>query len=315
MKKILVFIVLILAVALVCLIPFKQQKMINIKVQYFIALQQLLQPENWRKWQPEIKQAWEKDSVQVKLTKNKLKKTFTYAAPKILLLVNNEQGFAFNILKDIYGKVNSYTYIAIPKLIDNTANIIVVTRTSIVKLLYEFFINNSTQTDIISLKNYLEDPRQYYGFDIRRTMVTDSNIVVEKKRILVKNKSLEIAQTEQDLKAYIQQQNLKIVQPVIADIRNIGQDSLRLMIGLPINKQTVSGGKIQFMHQPPHGHMLIGFYNGRYGGRQKLYLAMKTYIADHNLSSPEDAYEKYLDNKIPVSDTSWVRLQVNFPIF
>jgi len=175
--------------------------------------------------------------------------------------------------------------------------------------------DGKTENDLNELKVFLEDPRRYYGFDIRRTMVTDSNILVEKRKVLLKNKASEIAQTEQDLKAYIRQQKLKIVQPVIADIRAIGRDSLRLMIGLPINQPTVSSGKIQFMHQPTHGHILTGLYTGRYDGRQKLYLAMKTYIADHNLSSPEDAYEKYLDNKIPVSDTSFVHLQVNFPIF
>lgn len=300
-----------LIIVLIVLISFKQQKTIHIKVQYFIALQQLLQPENWKKWQPDVKKAFQQDPAEVKISKRNL--VFTIQIPGSTINLK-PQGFAFDVDKNSTWKNSRYQLIAVPILKDGTAQITINQKTNLWNRLLDL-LGRRPINDIDQLKAFLEDPRRYYGFDIRRTMVADSNIVVEKKRILIKNKASEIAQTEQDLKAYIQQQNLKVVQPVIADIRNIGQDSLRLMIGLPINKQTVSAGKIQFMHQPPHGHMLTGFYNGKYGGRQKLYLAMKTYIADHNLSSPEDAYEKYLDNKIPVSDTSWVRLQVNFPIF
>jgi effector-binding domain-containing protein len=102
---------------------------------------------------------------------------------------------------------------------------------------------------------------------------------------------------------------------VIADIRPAGKDSLRMMIGLPVNKPAVSAQNVIFMQLPAHGRMLVGYYTGKYGGRDKLYLAMKTYLTDHHLASPEDPYEKYLDDKIPANDSSLVHLQVNFPIY
>ncbi|MGI4803122.1 MAG: hypothetical protein ACRYFL_00010 [Janthinobacterium lividum] len=311
MKKILVFITLILAFVLVCFLPFKQQKAVNIKVQYFITLQQLLQPENWKKWQPQVKQAWEKDSAQVKISKRNT--VFTIQIPGSAITFT-AHGFDFYVDKNSIWKNSSYRMIAIPVLKDGTAMVHIEQKKTLLNRLFEFF-GQKPSNDIEQLKQYLENTRLYYGFDIRRTTVTDSNIVVEKKTVLLQNKALEIAQTEQDLKDFIRQKDLKIVQPIVADIREAGKDSLRIMIGLPVNKQAISAGKIKFMHLPSHGRMLTGLYYGKYSGRQKLYLAMKTYITDHHLASPEDPYEKYLDNKIPVSDTSFVHLQVNFPIY
>ncbi|MGI4805053.1 MAG: hypothetical protein ACRYFL_09800 [Janthinobacterium lividum] len=311
MKKISFLILLLLAFLLICFIPIQQHKTLNINAQFFITMQQLLQPANWEKWQPEVKKAWQKDPVQVKISKHNT--VFSIQIPGSIITFS-AQGFTFYVDKNSSWHNSRYQFVMIPVLKDGTAMLTINQKTNLWNRLLDL-LSQKPENDLDQLKAFLEDPRQYYGFDIRRTTVTDSNVVVEKRRVSIQNKALEIAGTEQDLKVYVHQQNLKIVQPIIADIRAIGKDSLRIMIGLPVDKQTVSAGKIEFMHLPSHGRMLTGLYNGKYGGRQKLYLAMKTYIADHNLSSPEDAYEKYLDNKIPVSDTSWVRLQVNFPIF
>lgn len=313
MKKKTFIALLILVLIVAGIIPFKQQKTVSIQAQYFIVLQQLFKPKNWKNWQPELKQAWKKDSSQVKI--NQTTKASAITAPGITFKITNSSGFASVVNKNLYGKNSTYNFIAIPSSRIGISLVIVNQKINLFRLLYNALFRIKTNTDIHFLKNYLEDARLYYGFDIRKTTVTDSNVVVEKKVIAAEKKGFEIAQIKQELNLFIRQHGLKIVQPVIADIRNAGHGSLRVMIGLPVDRQTVSAGKIEFMHLPPHGRMLTGIYTGRYGGRQKLYLAMKTYISDHNLSSPEDPYEKYLDNKIPESDSSFVHLQVNFPIY
>lgn len=292
-------------------VPFNQHKTLIIKTQYFIILQQLLQPNNWKRWQPDVKQAWQKDSSTVKITQ--YHNDFIIRFPgSVLKFKVTDSGFSID--KNSNGKNSISNFRIIPATQNGTAIATVFQKTSFSKLFFNF-LGYHAENDVDVLKKFLEDTHQLYGFDIRRTTVTDSNVVVEKRLVSIKNKVLEIAQTKQDLKEFITQHQLKIVQPVIADIRPAGKDSVRIMIGLPVDKQTVSVGKVKFMQLPPHGRMLTGLYTGRYSGRQKLYLAMKTYMADHNLSSPEDAYEKYLDNKIPLNDTSFVRLQVNFPIY
>ncbi len=312
-KKTVIYLIIIAVVILICFTPFNQKKTVNIQAPYFITLQQLLRPDNWKNWQPDTKLAWKQDSSQVKLVKRRT--SFTIQKPGFTLAVDHANGFGFDVKKTINGKTSNYYFVAIPSNISGNSIIICTKKINLIQLMGSYFGADFSLTDIPYLKNYLEDPRQYYGFDIKKTTVTDSNVVVIKKVVATTNKLAAIAQIQQDLKQFIQQHHLKIVQPLIADIRDIGTDSLRIMIGLPIDKQTLSAGKIEFMHLPPHGRMLTGLYTGKYSGRQKLYLAMKTYIADHSLSSPEDPYEKYLDNKIPASDTSLVHLQVNFPIY
>jgi effector-binding domain-containing protein len=313
MKKNVIISLLVLVVLVIFFFPYKQQKTVHIHANYFIAFQQLQKPENWKNWQPNLYNAWKKDSSQVKITKKS--KGFSFEAPGIAFNVNTAEGFAFKVDKKNGGKNSTYTYVAIPDNHDGSALILVIKRSNLFESVYNFFSKNLNKSDILYLKNYLEDARLYYGFDIKSTTVTDSNIVVIKKVVAAKNKLNEIAQIQLALKDFIQKHQLKAVQPVIADIRDATADSVRIMIGIPVDKQTVSAGKVKFMHIPEHGKMLTGTYTGKYSGRQRLYVAMKSYLTDHNLATPEDPYEKYLDNKIPVNDTSVVRLQVNFPIY
>jgi len=311
-KKTLIILFLIVAVIL-CLIPIKRQKTIPIQAQYFLVFQQLIKPENWKNWQPNLVQFSKINPAQIKITK--VDKGFIISAPQIILNVDNTEGFGFTITKKIGGKNSMEHLIALPNNLNRTTSILQVQKQNIFQLIYHFFDQKNGKSDAFGLKNYMEDARLYYGFDIKKTTVTDSNVVVIKRVVPTQNRLAEIKKIQFELSNFIKKQGLKKVQPVIADIRNVGQDSLRMMVGIPINQQTSSLGKIQFMHLPTHGRMLTGLFTGRYGNRQKLYLAMKNYISDHNLASPEDPYEKYLDNKIPLNDSSLVRLQVNFPIY
>jgi effector-binding domain-containing protein len=313
MKKNVIIILLVLVVFVIFFLPFKQQQTINIHTNYFIAFQQLQKPENWKNWQPDLYKAWKKDSSQVKIVKKS--KGFSIEAPEITFNVNTAEGFAFKVDKKNGGKNSTYTYVAIPNNRNGSALILVITRSNLFQSACNFFSKNLNKSDIFYLKNYLEDTRLFYGFEIKNITVTDSNVVVMKKVVAAKNKLNEIAQIQLALKDFIQKHQLKEVQPVIADIRDAGHDSIRIMIGIPVDKRSVSAGKVEFMYIPRGGRMLTGIYTGKYGGRQRLYAAMKSYLTDHNLATPEDPYEKYLDNKIPVSDTSMVRLQVNFPIY
>lgn len=313
MKKKVVISLLVLVVLSLCFIPFRQQKTVNIQAQYFITLQQLLKPENWQNWQPDVYKAWKKDSTQVKISKSN--KIFTITVPGIIFNIDHTGGFALKIDKKINGKNSTYTCIVLPNNLKGTTFIKVVKRSSLVQLLSNYLSKKPTDPDMAALKNYLEDAKLYYGFDIKKTTVTDSNVVVIKKLVAATNRLDEIAEIRLNLQEFIKKNQLKEVQPVIADIRKSGLDSLRLMIGIPIDRQTVSKGKVIFMHLPSHGRMLTGLYTGKYIGREKLYQAMRSYLTDHNFSTPEDPYEKYLDNKIPASDSSFVHLQVNFPIF
>ena len=312
MKKKLILILLVLAV-LLCIVPFQQQKTVKINAQYFITYQQLAKPENWKNWQPGLFKACKKNPAQVQIIKHD--KTFTILALEMVFNIDHSAGFAFKVDQKNGGKNSTYTCIVLPDNIHRTTLITVIKSSNLFQRAYAYLSKGQTTTDIDYLKNYLEDARLYYGFDIRKTTVTDSNVVVIKKLVATGDKLIEIAKIELELKEFIKKQGLKEVQPVIADIRKSGPDSVRIMIGLPVDRQTVSAGKVVFMHLPPHGRMLTGLYTGKYGGKQKLYEAMNSYLTDHSLASPEDPYEKYLDNKIPASDTSFVHLQVNFPIY
>jgi effector-binding domain-containing protein len=314
MKKKVILLSILIAVCAICFIPFTHQKTILIKASFFNVYLQMAKADNWKKWQPDISAALKKNPTQVKISKHS--SGFGISTPNVTLNIKNVDGVVFNTEKTIDGKSIKYSYILLPGSAEGNTIAKTGQKTNLIKLLIGVFDDTDKNHDMDGLKNFMEDSRSYYGFEIKQTMVSDINIIVEKKTVPVKNKISGIIKIRQELDEFIKLNHLKAVQPVIADIRTNDPDSVRIMIGMPINKPVAAASdKIQFMHEPEHGKILIGLYKGRYGDRQKLYTAMKNYITDHYLASPEDPYEKYLDNKIPFSDTAFVNLQVNFPIY
>ena len=179
--------------------------------------------------------------------------------------------------------------------------------------LYE--IVTQKQNDIDALKAYMYNTKAFYGVTIFRGKVIDSNILVQKKIVPVEAKNDEVIKAQQQLRDYIKLHNIRQEQPVMTDIRNVSKDSALVMIGIPIIGRGQTYGDIKFMHLPRNGNMLSAYYKGPYAGRQKVYQALKTYLADRSMASPEVPYEKFLDNKIPLTDTAMVNMQINIPIF
>lgn len=314
-KKAIIYLLAAVILTGICFIPFNHRQTVHIQASFLNTFQQTSKPDNWKKWQPELmaamKQKQNPNAIKIINTTS----GFSISAGNTQLNVHKIDGLSYAVDKLIAGKSSSYTFLPIPDTHNDSSLVIVSQKINLIHFLFDTFKSTPAGADMLQLKSYMEDAYRYYGFDIRRGTVIDSNVVVEKRVVAARNKQAAVAQVQQELHAFILQHHLRMVQPIIADIRQSGNDSVRLMIGLPVNERITSVGNIQFMHLPRRGHMLSGIYIGLYSGREKLYSAMRSYMTDYNLASPEDPYEKYLDNKIPASDTSYVHLQVNFPIY
>lgn len=312
MKKILVVLVPIFAIVLILLVPFKQQKTISIKVQYFVVLQQLLQPENWNRWQPEIKQAWQQDSTQLKTITEGANTTFQTPDWHIETKMN---GFGLDVKKNIKGKSEHYSFTVLADKNVRHTNIHLIADTYGFKWLIDLFARKSLFADIETLKQYMEDDRAYYGFQINKILTVDTNILVVKKTVPLKDKDSAITVTQNQLQAYIKLHHYTVNQPIMANIHaTYSGDSIRIMMGIPIVQSPKPIGDIKLMQMSDQSREIYITYTGKYSDRLACYTSLKRYIADHSLSTPEVPYEKYLDNKIPLSDTDYTHVQIICPV-
>lgn len=306
MKKAIIALVLLIAIGF---IPIQQHSSVNIRSNYFDVCQQLIQADNWKKWEPEISA----NAGYLIHTQNS-GNAFLIKTPGPAFKVTNTSANTFKVMVTRNHMEHHYFYTVAPGIKNNDATVVIDTKINIFKWLIAQ-VQSSVQPDamILSLKSFMENAKLYYGFTINEKEVAQSYFAVKKETISLKNKFTEISKAVTDLNTFITQNNIKAIQPVTGSYYPYKPDSLQMLVGIPVNKQVNATGNIRLMRMPG-GKVIVGDYTGKYNERQKIYAAMEKYIRDHSLQKQIPPFERYLNNKTPSADTDVVNMQVNFPV-
>jgi len=282
-KAVIVFILLII----IGFIPFRQHSSVNIKSNYLDVCQQLAAGNQAQAQKFNTGHAFSITSISANVFKATV--TGSYI-----------DHFCF--------------YTVVPEIKNNYTTIAIDVPTNV----FKWFISQvqpsvKPEALITSLKIFMEDARLYYGFNINEKDVTENYIAVKKETVLTKNKFPEINKAVRDLNIYIAESNAKAIHALSCSYYLHQADSVQVLIGIPLNKQVKPAGDITCMRMPG-GKMLIGDFTGKYSDRQKLYSAMEKYMQDHSLAKQIAPFERYLDNRIPASDSDSVNMQINYPV-
>ncbi|MDN5284685.1 MAG: Effector-binding protein [Mucilaginibacter sp.] len=308
MKKAVIILFLLIVIGF---IPFQQHSSVNIRSNYFDVCQQLISPDSWKNWQPDIRKGFD-DTKNSRVAKDNV--GFLISIPGQVFNIKNANGNKFYVGRTVNFIDHHYCYTVMPGIANNTATVIIDIKNNVAKWLFSQFDPSEKNTDIIKqLKSFMEDDKQYYGFDISEKSVAESYLAVKKEMIPVKNKYSAIVKAAQELHDFVDQHNIKPVQALAGAYYSQKNDSLQILIGIPVNKRIAPTANIVFMNMPG-GKVLVGDYSGKYGERQKIYNAMERYIQDHTLLKQVAPFERYLNNKVPESDTDIVNMQVNYPV-
>lgn len=312
MKKKVILLSSILVISAICFIPFTQQKTVTVNASFFNVYQQLAKARNWEKWRSDLRNAWLTDSTKISGTQDANGFKINYASIK--LNVNIENGYTFKIKENNGNKELDYGYTVLPGKFQDTTLITLAEKTNVLNyLLNKLHAREVSQTHITDFKNFMENPSLYYGYEITKTKVTDTNIIVLRRVVLAKDKFSEAAKTLNTLKQYVTLNGLKQTQPLIAQFIPKNGDSSQVNIGLPINKKAFTKNHIVYMMMPKNGNIYTAKFRGKFNERQKVYAVMQQFFHDKAIQAPAVPFETYLNNKLPASDTAQINIQVNFP--
>jgi effector-binding domain-containing protein len=304
------FAVLVLLI-IAAFIPFRQHASMSIRASYFEVCQQLALADNWKRWQPDIRNELA-GAKQNKLTSDG--RVFLISIPGQSFKVESMSANIFEVTKTQKHMACYYNYTVMPDVANNSTIIDVDVRNSIGKwLLSRVYSTSDILDDLTSLKRFMGNAKLYYGFNINEKDVDETYLAIKKETIPVRAKYMEMAHAAKEVRDFVTQNNIQAQQSLAGAYYLRGTDSLQMLIGVPVNKQLNSTGNITFMHMPG-GKWLIGDYKGKYGDRQQLYNAMEKYMQDHALLKQIAPFERYLDNKPPAGDDDIINMQINYPV-
>ncbi|HVV55081.1 MAG TPA: hypothetical protein VHC47_07150 [Mucilaginibacter sp.] len=314
MKKTVIALFIILVLAAICFIPVTRKKTSVIKAPFFNVYEQLSKAANWERWRTDLRGKMAADSARV-LAKSE-NNGFTMKFDSLQLRMKILDGYSFNINELKNGNQIEYNYVVTPDGLENQTTITVSERNTLISYVIDLFSNRSwSETNIADLKNFMETPDLYYGYRIYKIHVTDTSIVVLRKKVRSADKFTDAAKMLNELKQYIREKGLSETQPLMAQFFDRSNDSTQVNIGIPVNKKASPKGQIVYMTMPSTGYFYAANFKGTFDMKQKAYRQVYQYFNDRHMQIPILPFDTYLDNKLPVSDTSMIDIRINFPTF
>jgi len=315
MKKKVLLLLLSAIIIATFFIPVTQQKSVIIKSSFLSTYSFLANPVKWEHWMPELRKIVDADSGKVLVQKGN--NSFTIKGENIKLGVK-EQGTVFDINEQAGNNSSNYIYSLLPvvdKFLNKTIVSVDQTVNPITYVIGKLWPSFNTDHHLSELKTFMETDSLFYGFNIFETGVPESNLIVAKQRVANNDRFTEAAKIRTTLQAYIKTNNLKQLQPLIAQFLPVGKDSTEVKIGFFIDKLVKSGDGIEYDRMPKGGLFYAARFRGKFNKRGKIYSAMREYFDDHTIHGPILPIETYLDNKLPANDSDSIRIQLNFPAF
>jgi len=312
MKKKGFFIFLIFIILIAGLFPFNRQVAIKVKASYFNCYQQLFSIKNWKNWNPHLSKSFKNDPVIFK--GNKGLSESKISTPEGDLWVKEQSSSTLLVKQDFKDDKLDYTIILVPDEHGFAAIVITTFKTNLIKFLMSAIQTHELEKMSISnFKNYMEDVKQYYGFNIKEHFESEKMTIVKSKTIATGNVYAEVAEMQKQLRNYISIKHLKTDGSVIAQFYKKSDDSLRMIIGLPVDKEIKADNGFINM-RIPQTKVLTANFNGKYCDKQKIYAAMFRYVQDRFLH-PKIAPLEFFKNKFPTGDSDEAGFQLCYPIF
>ena len=280
----------------------------------------VFKPGNWIKWNPDVRQAWEKDSSACQFREDSMKRIITLDIPgkKIRVSQINYLLYQLDEIKD--NDSSSFVCSIIPYVGNNDPRSvhnsrIVYARNSrlLFRILSFLKAESFAERTVSDLKSYLESTHRFYGLPIRLAELSDTIFLAQEKTITKQEifKNLPVLFYELDSFAHASQ-----VSPI--GLKNVSyhylpHDSVVVRTGIHINQSIVGDYLMQCMQMPRNQVLAVGTYEGPFANRMMAYPAMDKYILDHQLVKAGVCYEKYL-SPLPVSDSSIVKIELSYPL-
>lgn len=168
-----------------------------------------------------------------------------------------------------------------------------------------------------NLKTFMEDTRQFYGYEIEQTTVTDTAYIFKSSIVPLTDRRAETIRLYDELIAYAHANNGGYNGVRIFYTTPYGTDKIMLFasIGVSNEVKTTPGGAIQYKRMPLGKNLLMATYQGPLNQVSRVFQAMENFKADHKLSSMAIPYMKFMSDGYDFADDQVVQLKVYYPIF
>jgi effector-binding domain-containing protein len=268
---------------------------------------------NWRNWNPEL-HALDTASFNYSRLSFQVNSILQASTHQFTILKNSA---AYILVKEQTGNTKEYHSIyAFSDSLGSFTRVIWIRALSPFQWIKEtLFPRNEMENGLAHLKNFIEDPNQYYGFPIAIAPIEDTLVLTSTTRVLKKDLIKTILSLNHQIRQNAASNHIVLDQPLMASINPIQRDSIQVTAGIPVSEVKPINKDLAYLQMPKAGRMVIINYVGSYSGLAAAYTAMDKYIAEKRLHRAAIAYEKFLSGPPIEADNRQMTIKLCSPVF
>jgi hypothetical protein len=185
----------------------------------------------------------------------------------------------------------------------------------------EWFGNNNiisnAEKSLLGLKDFMEDTKRVYGFNIGVTLVTDTTFLFTQQIVANSNKKDALKNLYESLIQYAKEKSAGYNGTKILYLAAAGKDSIHLYtsIGITNNIEKIPlTGPFALRRMPYQKNLIIADYEGSFGKINELFTAMEQYRTDNSMTSMAIPFIKFTNDSISFDDNETIKVKGFFPV-
>ncbi|QEM03986.1 hypothetical protein DIU31_010880 [Mucilaginibacter rubeus] len=167
---------------------------------------------------------------------------------------------------------------------------------------------------LLSLKHFLEDERNAYGYRIYLNHAKDTVLLVSANTYPIYPSLQVIYNTVTTLQQQAGSQGAKQTNFPMLNVTQTDEHEYQVNVALPINKTITPFQKTSINNIPKGGNLLVADVRGGQNTVNNALAQMKIYMKDHRLISPAMPFQSLVTNRLAQKDTSKWITKIYYPI-
>lgn len=198
---------------------------------------------------------------------------------------------------------------------------------TIVTLKYEttiwnkFFTQNSiifnAQKSLENLKDYFDDTKKMYGYEIEKAEVTDTAFLFRSAIIPNAKKRATFKELFESMIQYAKEKDLGYNGTRIFYFIPFGNDSIHLFtsIGITNTEKSKFNDKFLLKQMPYKGRLLSAYYQGSIGNISRVINALEQYRTDNVMTSMAIPFVKLITEGVDFDDSQIIQAKGQYPVY
>ncbi len=175
----------------------------------------------------------------------------------------------------------------------------------------------NAEKSLIQLKDYFEDTKKMYGYEMEVVELTDTTFLFTSKVVSNSSKKAALKSTYESLIRYAREKDMNYTDTKIFYASPFGNDSTHLFmsIGITNTANASFSGEYTLKKMPYKGHLLSAYYQGSFGNVNKVINAMERFKADNEMTTMAIPFIKFISENVDFDDNQIIQARAYYPVF